>query len=99
MSQKIFDVAFDLVRDVYGTKSLEPYSISQTPAHRPNAKTTRSFKIASVGLIIKGEPWYLQQRIECSASLLSTKIFGLRGREANPLVSVLQRHTDEAVRL
>ncbi len=95
----IFDEACDCVRTVYGSDALAMYSTSETPAHRPKAKKTQAFDIASVGLRIKGEPWFLQQRLECSSTHLSTRLFGLRGREANPLVVVLQRHTNEIIRL
>jgi hypothetical protein len=95
----ILDEACDHLRAVYGTDALEPYSISQTPAHRKKAKETKAFDIASAGLTVKGVAWFLQQRFECSSSHLTTRVFGLRGLEANPLVTVLQRHVDEAARL
>lgn len=102
LTPKLLDLledASEIIRDVYGDGIFEPYVVSLTPAHRKNATKTQEFDIASAGLTVKGQFWFWQLRLECSSTALSTRLFGLRGREANPLIQVLQRHTDRAVEL
>lgn len=92
------------IEDAYGADSLIPYRIVLTPANRRKATKTKSYDDASAGLAVKptgGERqhWYFQQRIECSSSHAITKLFGHRGREVGPIVTVLNRHKQEAARL
>ena len=100
----LLDWARDLIVEVYGEDSLDPYRIVVTPANRKKAKSTRGYEEVSAGFAVKKQGdqyhhWYFQQRIECTQEGLSARIFGHRGGEATPLVSVLQRHRSEAASL
>lgn len=97
--KEILDAAKIEIRGIYGLDSLADYSLSLTPAHRRDAQKTNPFEIASAGLILKSHPWYFQLRVECSREGISTLLFGCRGRESAPIVSVLQQHAEQAARL
>lgn len=100
----ILDWTRQEIQEAYGDNSLDPYRILVTPAHRKKAKETKTYKEASAGLAVKKQgdkhySWYFQQRLECSQTSVRAILFGHRGREVNPIVTVLQRHKDEAARL
>jgi hypothetical protein len=70
-----------------------------TPAHRPVAKKTKPFEVATAGLSAEGQAWFFQQRFECASDCLHVRLFGLRGLEGNPIVQVVKRHSGDVVRL
>ena len=92
------------IEDAYGAGSLDPYRIVLTPANRRKSVNTKPYHAASAGLAMKSteaerQHWYFQQRIECSDSHILAGMFGNRGREANPIVTVMKRHDLEVARL
>lgn len=95
----LLDEANELVCEIYGEDVLSPFRFPTTPAHRPGAKKTKSFEMATVGLAVDGQAWFFQQRFECTAGSLYVKLFGLRGLEGNPIVQVLKNHSEAAVEL
>ena len=95
----IIKQACDQIHQVYGTDVLSDCRITTTPAHRPEAKKTKPFKIATAGLAIKGKRWFFQQRFECTSYSLFVKFFGLRGLESNPIVHVLKNHLEDVTRI
>ncbi|HEY9301895.1 MAG TPA: hypothetical protein VIQ31_37125, partial [Phormidium sp.] len=97
--ETILNQACDLIREVYGTDALSPYTNATTPAHRAEAKKTKPFEIATAGLAVKDEAWYFQQRFECTSDSLCVIFFGLRGREGNPIIQVMKKHLKGVIRL
>ena len=95
----LIEQACDLIHQVYGTDVLSDCRITTTPAHRSGAKKTKSFKIASAGLAIKGKNWLFQLRFECTSDSLFVEFFGLRGLEGNPIVQVLNNNLKDVSRI
>lgn len=94
----ILDTAQDQIRDIYGKDALPQslFRIFKSPAHRKQAKTTANFQEASVGLCLKPvKNWFFQLQIKCNYSDISVVMFGLRGREGNPFVRVMQSYSQE----
>ncbi|MDM8521839.1 HNH endonuclease [Desulfococcaceae bacterium HSG8] len=95
----LLEKACDTIHKVYGADALLSCRKTTTPAHRPGAKKTMPFEMATAGLIVKGKPWYFQQRFECTADSLYVSFFGLRGPEANPIIQVMKKHVKHIVPL
>ncbi len=100
----ILDSVCGRIREAYGPNSLDPYRIVKTPANRQNAVKTKLYRHISAGLAVKTiegkrQHWYFQQMIDCKKTAICSRLIGLRGREASPIVTVLNRHTRESVRL
>ncbi|MBD1910306.1 MULTISPECIES: HNH endonuclease [unclassified Leptolyngbya] len=91
--------ACSLINEIYGEHTLSSCRTTTTPAHRPNAKQTKPFEVATAGLAIEGQAWFFQQRFECAQDRLYVNFFGLRGLEGNPIIQVLKKYPSEAIRL
>lgn len=95
----IIKQACDLIHQVYGKDVLSDCRIVTTPAHSLRAKKTKSFKIATAGLAIKGQGWYFQLRFDCTSYSLFVNFLGLRGIDNNPIVQVLKNHLEDITRI
>lgn len=98
----ILDTAQDLIRQVYGDDALPSslFRLAKSPTHRKTAKETADFQEVSVGICPKStRTWFFQLQIGCNREKIYVVLFGLRGKEVNPLVSVMKSYKDEVVKL
>lgn len=100
--ESILNAAQTSIREIYGKDALPSslFRVAKSPAHRKTAKKTEDFQAASIGLCFKPvKTWFFQLQILCEPDNIHVQLFGLRGKEANPLVKVLKSYKSQIVDL